>query len=336
VKNKLSTLVSLSNELRTVDAPVGTDAADYRIAADLGPGFLARSKSGSVALLVPMISVPAVPGRRGGGFSLSALQRVAFEHSGRRWEEAAAAVECTETALMDTFLVLVVDIARRLSELRTPIGWPAVLTCVDEWQSLLARRTTMTTEQQLGLWAELWMMAISSAPDRLFAGWRGPEGGATDFVLGGAGAELKASRQRHVHHVSQVQAGAPIGELDAYVVSAWAGIDPEQGRSVGEVVDELLQRVSDAPALLKQLARVGYVPMDREHYTTRFTLLETPSWFRADELPRVRQVDPGVSQVRYIATLDPDRALSGDEADRLWHHFCGVRPTMVRTAVAKP
>lgn len=308
--------------LAKLGKPSPPDPTAYQIAAQIGPGFLGLSGTGSVALLVPLDAVPVAAGRRGGGFSLSPAPRVAFQHGGRRWEQPAATLECTGGDMLDCFLVLTVDIARRLSAATPVVTWQAVVDCVDEWQELLARRAIMTLDRQLGLWAELWMISTAAEADRLVAAWRGPERGATDFFLDGVGLEVKASRQSLLHHVSQRQVDAPVGDHEAYLVSVWLGIEPGHGRSLPELVDDALARVSDAPALLKQIALVGYSPVDREQYETGFVVLETPRWFRAEDVPRVRAADPGVSQLRYVVTLDPERALIGETATRLWHHFC--------------
>ena len=100
-------------------------------------------------MLIPLDFAPVTVGRRGGGFSLTPAPRVAFEHAGRRWEQAAATLECTESNLVDAFFVLVVDIARRLAA-AGEISWPTILAWVEEWQMLLARRAALTAEQQLG------------------------------------------------------------------------------------------------------------------------------------------------------------------------------------------
>ena len=106
---------SLREAIAAVGAPSTDDANDYRIATSVGPAFLARARSGAPTLLIPLDVAPVTVGRRGGGFSLTPAPRVAFEYAGRRWEQAAAALECTESQLVDAFLVLVVDICRRLA-----------------------------------------------------------------------------------------------------------------------------------------------------------------------------------------------------------------------------
>jgi hypothetical protein len=275
-------------------------------------------------LLMPLKTVPSAPGRRGGGFSLNPVTRVAFDYEGRRWEQPAATLECVELHLLDAFLVLVADIARRLASSPIEVTWQAIVGWVEEWQSLLARRPVLTPEQQLGLWGELWAISNSDNRDVLIAAWRGPEGDATDFFLNGIGLEVKTSRQAHVLHVSQRQVESPLGSHQVYLLSIWVGVDPARGVSLAELVDSTLALVSDPPALLKKVASLGYAPLDRDQYATRFIPLETPRWFRAIDVPRVRDIDPRISQLRYVVTLDVDLSLTGELADSLSRHFFGA------------
>ena len=320
---------SLRESIAAVDAPSTDEANDYRIATSVGPAFLARARSGAPTLLIPLDVAPVTVGRRGGGFSLTPATRVAFEYGGRRWEQAAAALECTESQLVDAFLVLVMDICRRLASSAGETTWPTILALVEEWQTLLARRAVLTAEQQLGLWGELWVISKAVNPDPLVAAWRGPEGEAADFFFDGIALEVKVSRRAHVHHVSQRQIDLPVGMHKAYLLSVWVGVEPVRGISLAELVDTALARVSDAPALLKQVALLGYTPLDRDQYGTRFIPLDTPRWFRAEDVPRVRAIDPGISQVRYVVTLDIDRSLAGELASGLWCHFCQAEPSVV-------
>jgi Putative PD-(D/E)XK family member, (DUF4420) len=304
--------------------PDAGEAEDYRIAAPVGPAFLARGRSSTVTLLIPLAAASGAVARSGGGFTLTSAPRVAFDHGGRRWEQSAAILECTQEKLADAFLVLVTDVARRLPSSAEEITWPKIISWVEEWQALLSRRTTLSVEEQLGLWGELWLMSQAKDADRLFAAWRGPEADAVDFFHDGAALEVKVSRRAHVHHVSQSQVDAPRGEYVAYFLSMWVGVEQVRGVSLAELVDKLLHRVSDPAAFLKQLARVGYSLQDREAYATRFVVLEPPRWFHAEDIPRVRSFDEGISLLRYIVTLDADARLDDEHALDLWRHFCEV------------
>lgn len=323
----------LREALESVEGPSPDDASDYRIATAIGLAFLGRGRSGAPTLLVPLKLAPAGIGRRGGGFSLHPVSCVAFEHAGRRWEQPAAILECTESQLLDAFLVLVADVAQRLSDVPAEAGWPTLLKWVEEWQSLFARRALLSPEQVLGLWGELWLISDASNLDELVAAWRGPEREPTDLFVDGISVEVKAARQAHAHFMSQRQAERPVGVHQGYLLSMWVGIDPVRGVSLAELVDVVVSRVSDPPLFIKQVASLGYNPLDRDQYSTRFLILDTPRWFDLKDVPRVRSVDPGISHLRYLVNLDPDRAVEDDGALQLWRHFGRPAPP---TATSEP
>src|SRR5215469_14147569 len=117
---------SLREVVAGAKPPLSNEADDYRIAAPLGPGFLARGQYGVVTLLMPVARAGGAVGRSGGGFSLTPAPRVLFRYGGRNWEQPAAILECTDEKLTDTFLVLVSDIARRVGSSTTDVTWPMI------------------------------------------------------------------------------------------------------------------------------------------------------------------------------------------------------------------
>jgi hypothetical protein len=311
--------------LEAVSAPLPEEESDYRIATLVGPAYLAKSRSNLPTLLIPLQLVHGVVGRRGGGFSLSPVNSVVFEYGERRWEQPAATLECTESSLLDVFLILVFDIASRIDASKKEVTWQSIVTWVEEWQALFARRAALTIEQQLGLWGELWVIANAVDVDSLIAAWRGPEYGATDFFLGGVALEVKVSRQPHVHHISQRQVDRPVGQYPSYILSIWLGIDPKHGISLAELVDMVLARASNAALVLRRIGLLGYAPLDRDQYATRLMPLEIPYWFEPEDVPRVRSIDTGISHLRYTASLDVSRAIPEEKAQDLWEHFCKRR-----------
>lgn len=314
----------LKERMASVRPPLPEDADDYRIVVQVGPAFLACGRSSLVTLLVPLTAIGGAVARSGGGFTLISAPRMAFDNGGRRWEQPAAVLECTDEKLADTFLVLVTDLARRLSSEGAEITWRKILLWVEEWQMLLAPRVALSIEEQLGLWGELWVMSRAADADQIFAAWCGPAGEPVDFFHDGAGLEVKVSRRARVHHMSQTQVDAPRGQYVSYLLSVWVGAESIRGTSLAELVEQLLARLSDPAAFLRQLARVGYSPQDRDEYTTRYVSLDAPLWFHAEDLPRVRAIDDGISNLRYLVTLDIDTCLDRAHTIDLWRHFCGV------------
>lgn len=305
--------------LRTALEKLKPGRNDFQIAGRVGGGFVAKTRRGGTAWLVPLDEPPNSPGRRAGGFVLASNARVAFEYEGRKWKSPAAVWESTEPKLLDSFLVLLEDAATRLGP---EPSWPGIVAFVDEWQDLLARRAPLSAEQQLGLWGELFVIESAANPDLLVAAWLGPDAGAVDFFVDGIGLEVKTSRRRHSHHVSLSQVDEPVGAREAFTLSFWVSGDPIAGRSLVELVDSILSRVADKALFLKQLSKVGFSLADREAYeAARFVELEPALIVRSADVPRVENSNPAISQVRYVVALDQSAAVSASERARICGHL---------------
>lgn len=309
--------LALRRAVATATPPSSEGVEDYRIVASLSFAYLAVTRTSAPALLVPLSSVPDAVGRRGGGFSLSPASSVSFSYQGRSWHQAAAALECTDANLVDTFLVLTLDLVSRL-EATGSVSWSSLLSWVDEWQALLVQSGGLSPEQQLGLWGELWVIFAAAEPDLLVSAWRGPDGDPVDFFLEQIGVEVKVSRRAHVHQISQSQVARPVGDHMSYVLSLWVAPEPARGMSLVELIDVLLAKIADPAVLLKRIAILGYSPQDRDDYLTRYALLELPLWFCATDIPQVRVVDEGVAQLRYVVTLDPGVCCDEPRSQMLW------------------
>jgi hypothetical protein len=332
--------VEANKLLRTVleaTATPPTDGLDdYSIAASVGPALLARARNGATCLLIPIAQGSGGVGRRGGGFHLHSASVVTFRHRGTTWQQRAAILECTSPDLLDVFLILAQDVAASLRS-RDEISWNRIVALVERWETLFHKRAPLTPERQLGLWGELWVLTHGVNVDLLVDAWRGPDGDPVDLFLDGIGMEIKTTRRARVHHISQRQADRPTGMHSAYLLSIWVSIEPLDGRSLPELVEALLASVRNTSALLAKLAEAGYSALDREAYIHRFKLLEPPKWFDMNDVPRVRTMDEGISELRYVVTLDPEKAIGiGEEsqlADHLQIDFSGNRTAPSRGEV---
>lgn len=327
----MDAVAELRRAFETVSLPSNSTEEDYRIATSIGCAYLARSRTGAATVLIPLTSEERSIGRRGGGFALSPASSVAFNYEGRRWSQPAASLECTDFALTETFLVLALDLVKRFEVTHPSKRWATTLEWLEEWQSLLARRPLMTAEQELGLWGELWFMAQSHYVDILLSAWRGPDSDTVDFFVDDVGVELKVSRRPLVHHVSRRQVQTPLGDRQSYVLSVWVAPDPVKGISLAELLDKLVALVADPPLFVKKISMVGCSMQDRDQYATRYVMLEQPRWFRSEDIPRIRVLDDGISDIRYVVTLDPDKSLGEREAKDLWKRFghseaCSTKP----------
>jgi hypothetical protein len=286
------------------------------LAALIGRTYAARAQSGNCCLVIPLTQAPDAVARASFGFALLPAERIRFDFDGREWTQPAAILECTKPELLDTFVVLAHDVATRLAQANEPICWSDVVDIVGEWQDLLRAREKLSAEKELGLWAEVCFIVQSCKLDALVRGWHGPDAGVVDFVFSGAGVEIKASQTRLVHHISRTQAGRPLGEMDAYFVSCCVTLDPHEGLTLPMMVDRMLDKATDPAEALRRLLRAGYSPADRVSYSRAFVMLEE-MWFSANDVPQVREVDAGVSHLRYRVTLDESTQLPDAEVSRL-------------------
>jgi hypothetical protein len=214
---------------------------DYALLQEVDGAYVGRSRGGLPALVIPLSEVaPTTVGRRASGCEIVGHPSTRFVFGGHDTVGPAAALLCTEPNLVDAFAVLALDVASRA---RDGGGtWSSVLAAVEEWQTLLTPRQLPSAEAEEGLWGELWFLSQAEDVDRALAGWRGPEGDATDFFVSGKSAEVKTSRQRRQHHVSQSQVSTPAGTYEAWVLSIWVKLDPGTSNTVAQLADEILER----------------------------------------------------------------------------------------------
>ena len=312
------------NGLRTDDVvrafSTGSPTArtDYSIVTVRGQApsgtHFARARGGEPALLIPVQHVGSESTRLTQGLALHAAPALEFARGEDTWRAPGAVIECRDPNLVKTFAAMAVAILGRIDGDEPPT-WEAVAALFSEWEQMLAHRGTLGAEPELGLWGELWCLSRTARLDVLLAAWRGPEAAHVDFLLDGNGFEIKASRRPGVHHVSQAQVDGKYGAVHTTFVSLFVAIDPLRGATLTELVDRLTTVATDICMLEEKLAATGYSHDDADSYVNRYALLEPPLFFSAEAIPRVRQADPGVSDLRYRVEVDRNRSLAGPELE---------------------
>ncbi len=299
--------------------------ADYAIIHVGANAHVARARSGAAALLVPLDDVGSEMIRQTSALSFRTLQAVEFARDDQRSLCPAAVIECTNPQLLRTFCAMVAALFARIEGAPPPTR-RAVESYFAEWERLFQQRQRLSAESELGLWGELWLLAQSTRLKELLAAWRGPEKAAADFVLGGVGLEVKASRRAHVHSVSQTQVDGSLGELEIFLVSMHVMIDPIKGTSLAELVERIASLVGDVASFEERLAMVGYAREDEAEYGRKWLQLREPAFFRAADVPRVRAADPGVTAIRFQVELSEERALAAHDLDRI-RSLVGLTPS---------
>jgi hypothetical protein len=157
---------------------------------------------------------------------------------------------------------------------------------------------------------------------RALAAWRGPDAEQIDFVGGGVGIECKAGMRRLEHWISQEQVSRPLGDVEVYLLSLWVALDAVGGVTLPDIVSQAEVATHDHAALEEKLLAAGYSHGDSHRYRLKLRMLERPKLFPISRLPKVRLADPGVSHIRFLATLDEDFALPPEDVVAILARLC--------------
>ena len=222
-----------------------------------------------------------------------------------------ADLSCDRSDLVDVFNGLCGDVLVAIE------GTPsrplkAARAVVARWRALFATAPASLGAGQLaGLFGELLvLLRLLQSHGGATQLWTGPSGHRHDFTAAGRSIEVKTSqategRRIRVHGLDQLEQPAGAG-LDL----VWFRVERHAtGRSVAELVDELLSAADDEHGVLTRLAMAGYLVADQRQYAEiRFRVVEE-CWFEVDEaFPRIVPASfvglvPPVTDVHYTIDL---------------------------------
>jgi hypothetical protein len=206
---------------------------------------------------------------------------------------------------------------------------------VARWQALLAKRTLLSPEQQLGLYGELAVLAalIDEYGPEAVAMWVGPAGDSPmrhDFRIRVVDLEVKTtggSQRKHVFHGLNQCVPAPGHEL--YIVSLRCErTGPGGGQNLPERVAGLRSRLAASSsadsAFCHALEKSNYYEDDAAAYDDRLLLADAPRLVPVDaRFPRIvtemlhlrldEDVASRIEDVSYRANLDGMGWVQGSE-----------------------
>ncbi|TFV68352.1 PD-(D/E)XK motif protein [Blastococcus sp. CT_GayMR20] len=288
-------------------APVGVDTPQ-------GPVQAGLDAQGHRHLLVPLAPRHTLKEVVDG--EAVVLRRRALEDETSYQEYAS--LELVDDDLGDLFTALCVEVVDRIAA--TPERAVAALREVlKDWRSLLAGSGRLLSASALaGLFGELHLLlsALRRDPGAV-AFWTGPNGSAQDFHHGLHAVEVKTTtapegRSVRIHGADQLDVQPP-GRLQL----RWLRVRSDQGISVPNLVDEILERTDDRTAFRLLLQKVGYHEADRHIYErTRFDVLEEQTYEVSPGFPRVTPsclIDD--ASIAGVGPIDYTLDLSVPEAD---------------------
>lgn len=310
-------LIALWHQART-DAP----HSEFALHREVAGCFVATSPAETAALIVPLSHSALQRGRVLGNIRFRCEEALRFDVDGKSWEQPAAVIDCLDAALLRTFCVVVRDVLAQLES--GDASAKQVVEALCSWDDRMRRTNRLTDAAELGLWGELFLISRSSSPDAMASAWRGDHEDAIRFCGGGIALECKTSESRMRHTLVRDRATSHQDAICSHFASVWAVEDRVAGKTLPELVDDVMLTVVDDGALLSKLIAAGYREDHRSEYVRRFSCPVAPAFFRFEHLPRIGVVDHGITSVCYEVDLASAPRLGKEEAREMLRQLATV------------
>ena len=182
---------------------------------------------------------------------------------------------------------LLAGIADQLQVEGAPLA-AAVAAGVERHRAVLAARTGLTIEQEIGLYGELLLLEhliAQTGAESALAAWQGPAAEEHDYVLDRLDLEVKTTvseRRRHtVHGLTQL---VPVHDTPLSLVSIQlTRTAPGQGRSLPELIGHVRHNAAGHVVTLdRRLAALGWDPEDADLCPTIWRLRTRPRAYLVD------------------------------------------------------
>lgn len=272
--------------------------ADSGIATTHGPVLVAVQDDDVRHLLVPIDAKHTLQEDLDGR-AVTLRRRVLEDPTSYRTYAALALVD---DRLQDLFAVLCAEVVARIAD-KPDRAVAALRRTLADWRSLLSgARRTLGPSELAGLFGELTLLRAMIELDPGAVGfWTGHSRTAQDFHRGSVALEVKTTtspegRTVRIHGVGQLD-GGDAGRL----LLTWFRLRTDVGRTLPDLIDEILTATDDETAFLAALRDAGYLMADREVYARRvFDVVEQ----------RTYEIGPGFPRIT-AAGLTDDAALAG-------------------------
>ncbi|GAA1840594.1 hypothetical protein GCM10009772_17810 [Pseudonocardia alni subsp. carboxydivorans] len=288
--------------------------AEAGVATSRGPVLVGVRDTGARHLLVPIDPRHTLQEDVDGRAVTLRRQELEDETSFRVY----ASLALVDDRLGDLFTALCAEALTRIDA--TPDrAVTALRKTLADWRSLLSgSRRTLTPAELAGLYGELTvLLALLIRDPGAVAFWTGPFRSRQDFHRADIALEVKSttsveSRSIRIHGVGQLDGG------DGRLLLTWLRLRTDRGRSVPDLVDEVLQVADDEAAFLSALRECGYQASEREVYARRvFEVVEQRTFDVGPGFPRVTTAGlvgdatlAGLANIDYDVDLDSAPAVA--------------------------
>lgn len=194
-----------------------------------------------------------------------------------------------EEILLDGHAMLCAIADRVQLEQLTPRD--AILETVAQWRAVLAARTRLSPEAEVGVFGELLVLdAVRKIyGDAGLDSWRATAGEEHDFGLPDLDVEVKTTAsERRTHWISGLRQMVPTNNRPLVVLSLQVTRGGSVGRTLPQLIRDVRTNIGDALRFDEKLALVGWDPADADLYPDRWSLRGRPACFSvAGDFPRL-------------------------------------------------
>ena len=227
---------------------------------------------------------------------------------------------CVDSSQNPTFCAVAQDIIRTLQLSHGPVR-DAVLSAIARWRAFWSRRTTsLTREDAIGLFGELWFMSRWLGPvnSSVIDHWQVTSGARHDFQWSTASVEIKtavtATVGEPIHQITSLDQLAAPEHGDLYLFSLQVREDALSANTlhslVGLIASNLDEDFEGLTAFNEKLAVRGYTPADTQYAARPLRILAERLYAVTDDFPRLTKVTfapnglpAGVCEVGYCIDL---------------------------------
>ncbi|MBK7349915.1 MAG: PD-(D/E)XK motif protein [Gemmatimonadetes bacterium] len=302
-----------------VDAPAGMDL------------FLAVRHPDRCPALIVEVAKESIPR----GWRVPDVRGLHALHGPGQYRSARIAVIATKASFWEPFGVVADDLISHVNGAETPAAALAVIARrLEMWARFFDKAPSgrLARSERLGLLGELYLLAqhlLPASGGRALLGWKGPEGGPHDFVIGSVGVEAKCTTAQEPVQLEITSArqldGQALDKLFLYGLCLVEG-------PAGELT--LAGQVSSLRLMIKQhhpeagvrledlLLQAGYSDDHAAFYGEDHYSVKQDGFFRVvSGFPRILESDlqAGIGNVRYTVdwsacrpfVIPPSTALLG-------------------------